>query len=956
MIYYTQFTTTNHQFILLTTSDSASFSYYGNYFINAAQVYKVLEYRIMATGMNSLDDDEEDFLNMFGGGEEDQDLLTTLNAVFDNIDIPEGATSAEELNIYNKEVNSVIMKLQYQMEEMSVKAEETMQDIVLSIPALNRSMSKIEREAEQLKKELGKVIEEISTLEKNSGDGEEDDVIDQLLRLDIVKKNITEVSTKLTKSASWDQNIRLMDEALNAGDLHKAAEQYQILRNSINLLKDLPHAEEREQVLSSLQRSLQKQLSPRVEMVLADESSENFDYYVKVYDTLGGQDDLINMYSNNISKNLKSKWDIYDPNADKDFLSWLQSFYEAIIASLYVETRRCLKYFPAVILSIFNQILRGVFVSIEDSFNERLDSTIFTIGDFVNTYRITTSFISAIETLLISVMERLKLDKKNYSIKISELAAMDIELESSLLYIFKPFEEKFHQYESLVLEDLKLKIQAIFVKRNVTTDLKTSWDILQYLREIEGIMPQIISTIDRLLDVSLDITHGTIVENFANAVGDMMKNILSLQNNIRDEVRRMVRLDDIFNTNNKIDSKSQKSNNNSNNKSLSHTTSPEHRFWGVLEVCIRLVSFNCKIKGEWNHYHSDSHKKILERIQFIIDITNNKINSRRVIGKKSKQEIESDKNVSAKVNGRYLKESKDAMINISEGLAILRLRGNVALNGSLNTFAGKLEKNEVQPFSNVVSYIDNCIVRTLRLMYEITIAPIKYHLSQVSKYKLWGKLKEENDVRGNDMFGTSSMAGWSDDVGLGGPLEYATLIGESLLSLVQRLEQFNDFQPLQEGAISFENVQNLMKNDWEKLIQELGINNNELFEDTNNESWNDFSKTWVAVSASGAMALFVNSILSIRFISDIGAKQLVVDISYMLNVLSALGLKAGKLMIPLKKIFEMNIDELTPLANDDEGMMGNDNKSTVEGINADQGNRKLVKRIAKQRGIMTSSF
>ena len=28
----------------------------------------------MATGINSLDDDEEDFLNMFGDGDEDQDL------------------------------------------------------------------------------------------------------------------------------------------------------------------------------------------------------------------------------------------------------------------------------------------------------------------------------------------------------------------------------------------------------------------------------------------------------------------------------------------------------------------------------------------------------------------------------------------------------------------------------------------------------------------------------------------------------------------------------------------------------------------------------------------------------------------------------------------------------------------------------------------------------------------
>ena len=175
------------------------------------------------------------------------------------------------------------------------------------------------------------------------------------------------------------------------------------------------------------------------------------------------------------------------------------------------------------------------------------------------------------------------------------------------------------------------------------------------------------------------------------------------------------------------------------------------------------------------------------------------------------------------------------------------------------------------------------------------------------------------------------------------------MIGESLLSLVQRLEQFGDFQPLQEGAITFDEVQNLVKNDWKNLIDELGVDNRELFEDASNESWNDFSKAWVAVSASGAMALFVNSILSIRFISDIGAKQLVVDITYMLNVLSALGVKAGKLMTPLKKVFEMNKDELTSLANEEDGMMENETDN-------DGNNRKLVQRIAKQRGIMTSSF
>ena len=265
--------------------------------------------------MEGLDFDDENFNYNF---EEDEfDLTATINAIFAGIELPENATKEEELKIYNKEVNSIIMKLQYQMEEVSLKAEETMQDIVLSVPALNRSMAKMEREADLLKQELGKVIEEISSLEKNNNDnnnaeGGEDDVIDQLLRLDIVKQNMTEVSTKLAKSASWDQNIRLMDEALNVGDLHKAAEQYQVLRNSIKLLEDLPLAEDREKVLHSLQNSLQKQLSPRVEMVLVDESSENFEYYVKVYETLGGQEDLINMYANNMSKQAPSNAQVID--------------------------------------------------------------------------------------------------------------------------------------------------------------------------------------------------------------------------------------------------------------------------------------------------------------------------------------------------------------------------------------------------------------------------------------------------------------------------------------------------------------------------------------------------------------------------------------------------------------------------------------------------------------------
>ena len=166
-----------------------------------------------------------------------------------------------------------------------------------------------------------------------------------------------------------------------------------------------------------------------------------------------------------MSKILKSKWDIYDSNADKDFLNWLQSFYEAILSSLYVETKRCLKHFPNNIFSIFNQILRDVFIPIQESFNERLDSSIFAMDDFVNVYQTTTAFISAIEMLLISITDRLKSGQQKNALKLSTLAAMDIEVKI-LCCMFKPFEEKFSQYELFVLEDLKLKIRYFHQKKH----------------------------------------------------------------------------------------------------------------------------------------------------------------------------------------------------------------------------------------------------------------------------------------------------------------------------------------------------------------------------------------------------------------------------------------------------------------------------------------------------------
>ena len=69
----------------------------------------------------------------------------------------------------------------------------------------------------------------------------------------------------------------------------------------------------------------------------------------------------------------------------------------------------------------------------------------------------------------------------------------------------------------------------------------------------------------------------------------------------------------------------------------------------------------------------------------------------------------------------------------------------------------KLKQNEIKMFPDVFAYIDSNIERNLRLMYEITIAPIKFYLGDVQKYKLWSKLESSSADDPNDGKGAEEL-------------------------------------------------------------------------------------------------------------------------------------------------------------------------------------------------------
>ena len=144
-----------------------------------------------------------------------------------------------------------------------------------------------------------------------------------------------------------------------------------------------------------------------------------------------------------------------------------------------------------------------------------------------------------------TVSNKLKAGKSGAA-KLSSLASMDVELEHTLYCIFKPFEQTFEQYEKFVVEDLRAETTKILEKRNIEANFDSSWGILQHIRNVSTVMASVILAVDESLDSTMDVTQGTILEDFSNAVGHVMKDFLSFQNKVRDKIRNMVRLDDIF--------------------------------------------------------------------------------------------------------------------------------------------------------------------------------------------------------------------------------------------------------------------------------------------------------------------------------------------------------------------------------------------------------------------------
>ena len=193
---------------------------------------------------------------------------------------------------------------------------------------------------------------------------------------------------------------------------------------------------------------------------------------------------------------------------------------------------------------------------------------------------------------------------------------------------------------------------------------------------------------------------------------------------------------------------------------------------------------------------------------------------------------------------------------------------------------------------------DNQVFCNAQVAFEVVAQPVKLEIEGMPAMSTW-------NLRGRDI--------GEEDVY--GPSDVITGVGERLLALVQQL---GDGLEADDGAITLNDMKKLVEHEWKTVADELCLEGKDYMgtiDELQGDGDESFVATWISAVARAVTASLVLQIFRIPDISDHGAKQLVEDISYFENVLSALSVSPPRVFAQAKALLGLSRGPLMSLCN-----------------------------------------
>lgn len=892
-------------------------------------------------------------------------------------------------------------QLQTAQWEANLELDATMQHIIETVPSLSSEMGTVLAESKELGKSLDEIGDHISAViysvsadanENRNGKSselgkaraeddmdskqtpkqglslalaytDEKDPVGKLLKLETLRANIEATSQKLSNHAVWNKTVRGVRKRLRQSDLLPAANMLSQLKLTSEALKQLPGEESRTETLASMRTEFDRMIASGLQSALNGENLSKLSEFAEIFSVLGDEDAFEKAYVDARCQSLAKGWDTkwieavqhgelkevqhyrlgtrhgHGSTAIKvgrksdtlisAYRSWLRSCFEMINASIRRELKDNLPrlfgatYGPACVLP---KIVSGFFSTLdlfaatggEESWLHLPLSEVFVLRDDTLVFMQGLADIFEQQRHLIASASPADAKRCQTVDSLMVLAAQ------SPLHMFSKHYENYGEIESSTLASSLGAVFSGCYEEDSSWLQPTKIDTVSdrrerpFRKEFENFVDMLADGLSQLLvECKASMKRCSLLSKGV----EMPKLVQALQQVQLDLFERISTTITYFA--------------NCQDKWLSQVKSDANDSIGgadgSVSVGLRLVN----TIGRYQAAIADFEVELSAWMQQ---------QSSAILSHSSTRKISENFDV-AEVHVNYLKSRSTDKIQS----CVASAKAGSLLTGPLSKCA-------------------ECSRAAIRLAYNLTLAPAELLLSRIPLMDLWAADEEDDSMPTGEQLEYVSV----DDID--GQLEYATALGDLMVDLVQTLEQ-----PLSQGGqqvfsqcrLSKSEALYLIEAEWDAAAVALNLRRDEyvsdaLFIDISGNSEADGNSgddksgddQWLSLSSLGLVARFVRQILNIPHLSARGSAQLAVDISYVMNITSAMGVSASPLLQHLRSLLEISKEELSDLADEIDRASAPRRHYPAKGVEVGDDKKtppkKLVSHIAKKRGILTT--
>ncbi|EGG23098.1 oligomeric Golgi complex component [Cavenderia fasciculata] len=774
-------------------------------------------------------------------------------------------TSMQLENDLENIASSLLSKLQIYSLELNMSLENRSSESLLYVPKAVREIDKVRKESLQLKTRIKSITQSIDSMYSNSLHT----AVDTIASLDTVRTRIDSCIRSLNEAEKLLHFSAQLDQLFAAAEYLAIAQRLDEIKTSLQLLSDIPEFREQSKQFAIYTDRLETSIKPLLVQSLNARDVDGCNKYHTVFSIIKRQSTFHQVYNSSRIEPLKTTWLQYkggaipntnttvgglspNPSSSSTSLSSSPKPVSPLLSSASSSS-------SSSSLSSFNQFLGSFY----DQIKAMVESELNWLSKLGGTSGSAIQPKEMIEHLLGHLFQSINAQlqsriesaststtssNKNqdliqlYKTSISFIQSLPSILDKThliktiLLDPFRHFHNKFSDNEMKYLKSQLSLFQLI--KKN---------DFNSSINNIETSMNKIFPLLEQSIDRFYQFTHLSEIESFIHTLNNIITEYIGL---LKDSLVELKVMANIVSPTNVVLIDRQSQPQLLQQQQQQQILNPQQHNWEHFQGAMKLLQLVNGLMSKLNNFEHSFNVNIIDYL--------------------AKYD---DSSIESTIRTIMLSQENDKSTRFNNVIQMIIDPQYLMNNGSNN------KKHLLQDAKDQVSSFCS---QSQHFIYETMITFIKLKFKEVPKMNEW-----KQNLNIVDSYQSNQSA-------------YSTQIADHLLTIPQQLDPYSEEISLRfsyQIAISYPTNDEMYQNIIKQLHQTM-LNETKDISDTSDieDDMVGIAHQWIHIVACATEKLYLQSIVEITSLTDYGCHHLANDITYLFNVLSALGVAPDPLL------------------------------------------------------------